>query len=874
MQRLPQLKNEHIGLVDPVDDALKQPGPGDNVADIPLPPPPTLKELYRQAVLRCLVADNMTWVENAFLLDDYPDLHDAANALRHLVVRHLLKECGDAKGAALILEALSIDLGVPEDLDQKFFRLLCRYTAQELDAIDPSGIEAWPGTIWPGSEPNAISLVIWGDDYIERFDEYCVKSLAADGNIPALKARGPVLLLIHTAEQDVEKIRNLRSLRRLGVKLRIWAVPDELLEVAKGDNKYWLLGALQSIHLFHASRRGANFLPIFPDGFYSARYFESLLELTRNGEDAIFLSGFKASRKGVAGHLKEYSKRNAYAVPATKLIQLALQYVNPFILECFVDPLSESLPRNRMLFTHCGNCIEIRAPHYNPALIRNSVIRRIPSRYLMTLDSEIDKVLPPTSMIHFRSAQDDYFATELIDEEAGPLQKVGFDEYAKFFVEHANLAHLRFERSSYQIAIQPEWLATPTQVSTEDVKVCFDRICGLVEKRIEQADHFERPHVVWVTLKAFAEMDLGGRELELVVAATEAARVKLIARAYQLYAEGRFAELDRMVAPVLKVREPLAQAVLLAGHCRHHLGLRKDALQLYRRAEEIDPDLPELKVCLAAFRQYDSFSEAEQEALLPGFSLPRAQNIETRRFLDLVAAPHLNSLYTNDNMIVFERALTFLHDAKFMRSLVKSSAVLPGTVDDRTWRVHILLWAARSALSLEGDFVELGTFRAYFAGCIVDNLDFGSLDRKLYLYDTFEGLPDDAVVEEHLPDSFYSALKEHYSAPDIHDSVRSRFAKQPNVTVVKGKLPDTLREVCPDRIAWLHVDLNSAVHEIGSLEYLWNRISIGGFIILEDYGVVIFSRRTQAYQAFFKSKGLTIAELPTGQGLVIKTRDS
>ena len=223
-------------------------------------------------------------------------------------------------------------------------------------------------------------------------------------------------------------------------------------------------------------------------------------------------------------------------------------------------------------------------------------------------------------------------------------------------------------------------------------------------------------------------------------------------------------------------------------------------------------------------------------------------------------------------MIVFERALTFLHDPKFMRSLVKSSEVSPGTVDDRTWRVHILLWAARSALNLDGDFVELGTFRAYFAGCIVDNLDFGSLDRRLYLYDTFEGLPDDAVVEKHLPESFYASLKERYSAPDVFESVKSRFASQSNVTVVRGKLPDILQDTCPDRIAWLHVDLHSAVHEIASSNISGSASASAACVIVDNYDWRS-SCRAQAHVGVLKSKGLMIAELD-GSRPVIKTHES
>jgi hypothetical protein len=65
------------------------------------------------------------------------------------------------------------------------------------------------------------------------------------------------------------------------------------------------------------------------------------------------------------------------------------------------------------------------------ALTRNSVLGQ--PRYLMTLDSEIDKGLPSHSRIHFRTVKDDYFATELVNDSSDPWPMVGYDEYASFF---------------------------------------------------------------------------------------------------------------------------------------------------------------------------------------------------------------------------------------------------------------------------------------------------------------------------------------------------------------------------------------------------------------------------------------------------------
>jgi hypothetical protein len=461
----------------------------------------------------------MTWVENAFFFGDYPTLRESADALRHLVIRHLLKEVGDGEGAASILEALLAKLEVPEDPHQQFFRLLCRYTAKELRAARPPMRRAGH---------SAISVAVWGDAYIDRFDRYCMASLAADGNIPALKARGGVTLLIHTTTRDVSRIKDLSSVKRLGVNTLLFVLPEELLGLANGDLKYWMLGGIQSIHLFYAARLGANFFPIFPDGFYSERYFASLLDLAAKGADAVFLSAFRASREGMAAELEQFSSPGAYAVPADKLVELALKHVDSYVLNCLIDPATERIPRHRLLSTYCGNYIEMRSPHYNAAFIRNSVLAGARPRYLMTLDSEIDKVLPSHRKIHFRTVDDDYFATELVNERSEPWPLISYDDYAKFFIQHANSTHLRFEKSPYRIAVRPEWLSSQNAVSPEDATRCFDRICGLIEGRMQEAEqNIDRPDLVLRLLERLDTMNLSRPEKELVAHASELVRKRM-----------------------------------------------------------------------------------------------------------------------------------------------------------------------------------------------------------------------------------------------------------------------------------------------------------------------------------------------------------
>ncbi len=74
----------------------------------------------------------------------------------------------------------------------------------------------------------------------------------------------------------------------------------------------------------------------------------------------------------------------------------------------------------------------------------------------------------------------------------------------------------------------------------------------------------------------------------------------------------------------------------------------------------------------------------------------------------------------------------------------------------------------------------------------------------------------------------------------------------------------------PQKIAFMHLDINSAPAEIAALELLFDRIVPGGIIVLDDYGWLAYRAQQQAELNFFAARGIKVLELPTGQGLVVK----
>ncbi len=218
-------------------------------------------------------------------------------------------------------------------------------------------------------------------------------------------------------------------------------------------------------------------------------------------------------------------------------------------------------------------------------------------------------------------------------------------------------------------------------------------------------------------------------------------------------------------------------------------------------------------------------------------------------------------VYAQDNMIVTGRSVAFQHEPEFARAF---AAVADNPHAHRLmWRMHTLAWAARNAMAVGGDFVECGVFRAFKSAFLMDLLRFDQTDRHFWLYDTFAGVP----AAQRGPDTISSA---GHQVPGIADQVRARFAHQPRVHVVEGMVPNVLVDGAPERVGFLHLDMNSAIAELGALEFFWDRMVPGGTVVLDDYGWSAFRPQLLAADGFFHARGYTVLELPTGQGMVTR----
>src|SRR5580698_5058063 len=126
--------------------------------------------------------------------------------------------------------------------------------------------------------------VVWGDEHRNYFLEYCLPSLLAPGNIPAITGIRPAKFLIATTAADRDAMLGTAILR----ELEKHAEPVFLELPQKGDLPYWshsIVGHKMCCEM--TARDGAIRIFTAPDTVYSDGMVARLDELARDGAQAV-----------------------------------------------------------------------------------------------------------------------------------------------------------------------------------------------------------------------------------------------------------------------------------------------------------------------------------------------------------------------------------------------------------------------------------------------------------------------------------------------------------------------------------------------------------------------------------------------------------
>lgn len=141
-----------------------------------------------------------------------------------------------------------------------------------------------------------------------------------------------------------------------------------------------------------------------------------------------------------------------------------------------------------------------------------------------------------------------------------------------------------------------------------------------------------------------------------------------------------------------------------------------------------------------------------------------------------------------------------------------------------------------------GDFIETGVWRG--GACIMMR---GVLDawsdttRNVWLADSFEGLPPPS--EDKYPadkgDKFSTYSELSVSLEQVQANFKKYGLLDERVKFLKGWFKDTLASAPIEKLALLRLDGDMYESTMDALTALYDKVSIGGFIIVDDYHVVV-----------------------------------
>jgi len=171
---------------------------------------------------------------------------------------------------------------------------------------------------------------------------------------------------------------------------------------------------------------------------------------------------------------------------------------------------------------------------------------------------------------------------------------------------------------------------------------------------------------------------------------------------------------------------------------------------------------------------------------------------------------------------------------------------------------------------IAGDIVECGVWKGGSMLLVARKLArAGDTTRRLYLFDTFEGMSepttnDVSAVDQSTADDLLNKVGreegDNVWCYSPLDEVRANLEKSgypmDRIQFVKGKVEDTLPEPSIDRLALLRLDTDwyeSTKHELATL---YDRLVPGGILVIDDYGH--WSGARKAVDEFIASRNLPI----------------
>lgn len=154
--------------------------------------------------------------------------------------------------------------------------------------------------------------------------------------------------------------------------------------------------------------------------------------------------------------------------------------------------------------------------------------------------------------------------------------------------------------------------------------------------------------------------------------------------------------------------------------------------------------------------------------------------------------------------------------------------------------------------NIEGDFVETGVWRGgacIYAAAIIEAY---SSNKNVWVCDSFDGLPPPNVDKypADAGDPHHQFRELAIPLEEVQRNFNLLNLLNPNVKFLKGFFTDTMPTAPIEKISILRMDGDMYESTIEVFNYLYPKLSVGGWCIIDDYGIPSCRKAVEDYRAY------------------------
>lgn len=181
------------------------------------------------------------------------------------------------------------------------------------------------------------------------------------------------------------------------------------------------------------------------------------------------------------------------------------------------------------------------------------------------------------------------------------------------------------------------------------------------------------------------------------------------------------------------------------------------------------------------------------------------------------------------------------------------------TIDGSLWRFWFVAFAARQAkiFTETNILVECGVATGYTAYFAMNEFE----NPICHLYDSWGAMKDEQLTKTE------KGKAGCYKELDINTTRRNLMRFEKNTVYHRGYIPDTFDDSAPEKICYLHIDLNSSKPTKDAIEFFLPRLVENGIIIFDEYGYKEYWETKNVIDHVLKTQKGNLLKLPTGQAI-------